>query len=382
VTKLRESVVNLAVSLGSFAVCLVVAEMTLRFLPVPSGLMTVPVTHESPIFHFIPNRDFVQSRGWNFQRVNRGHVNNDGWVNNHDYRVSEDPPLVAVIGDSFVEAEMVPYAKTFHGLLATSYEGKIRFYSFGTSGAPLSQYLVWAQYAVRKFKARALIINVVGNDFDESRIEYKSSPGFWYYAPGADGELHLRLVEFYPGAMAALARHSALLRYLLFNLSALSKFDAVTNWFRRHDNNNEASPHYAGFTLANPSPQRVADSKEAVDAFLRDLSQIGLSAQCIAFTVDGSRYPDRVKSDAGTFFDIMRRYFIEQASARGYEPIDLDPLFLARHQETAERFEFPNDGHWNANGHHVVADALRSSRLLNSGCHLQTADTNERASGL
>jgi hypothetical protein len=135
VTKLRESVVNVAVSLGSFAVCLFVAEMMLRFLPVPSGLMAVPVTHESPIFHFIPNRDFVQSRGWNFQRVNRGHVNNDGWVNNQDYRVSEDPPLVAVIGDSFVEAEMVPYAQTFHGLLATLYEGKTRFYSFGTSGA-------------------------------------------------------------------------------------------------------------------------------------------------------------------------------------------------------------------------------------------------------
>jgi hypothetical protein len=82
-------VVNVAVSLGSFAICLVVAEMTLRFLPVPSGLVTVPVPHESTIFHFIPNRDFVQSRGWNFQRVNRGHVNNDDWVNNQTADTNE-----------------------------------------------------------------------------------------------------------------------------------------------------------------------------------------------------------------------------------------------------------------------------------------------------
>jgi len=55
----------------------------------------------------------------------------------------------------------------FHGLLAKLFEGKLRFYSFAASGAPLSQFLVWARYAVSKFKARALVINVVGSDFDQ-----------------------------------------------------------------------------------------------------------------------------------------------------------------------------------------------------------------------
>src|SRR5262249_710427 len=121
------------------------------------------------------------------------------------------------------------------------------------------------------------------------------------------------------------------------------------------------------------SPPRVVASKAAVDAFLRDLSQIGLSPQCIAFTVDGFRYPDLVKRDVGTFFDIMRRYFIEQASPPGYDAADLHSLFLAQYQETGERFDFfPNDSsHFNANGHRVIADALRSSRLLNSGCQLE-----------
>ena len=81
--------------------------------------------------------------------------------------MSEYPPLVAVIGDSFIEAQMLPYAQTFHGLLAKLFEGKLRFYSFAASGAPLSQFLVWARYAVSKFKARALVINVVGSDFDQ-----------------------------------------------------------------------------------------------------------------------------------------------------------------------------------------------------------------------
>ena len=361
-SKGRGVLLNLTLLVASTIFCLVVAEAALRFFPVTSGLHALPVSKDSPVFRFSPNRDFIFSRDWSFNMINRGHVNNDGWVNNQDYRVTDYPPLVAVIGDSQVEAAMMPYPQTFHGLLAKLFEGKLRFYSFGASGAALSQYLVWARYAVSKFKARALVINVVGNDFDESRIEYISSLGFWYYAPGADGGLHLQLVEYHPGAMTALVRHSALLRYLALNLGAVFKFYAVMNWFRPHDDSN------AGFTLANPSP-RIAASKAAVDAFLRDLGQIGLPAQCIAFTVDGFRYPDRVERDAGTFYDIMRRYFIERASTRGYEAIDLDPLFLARYQETAERFESPNDPHWNANGHRVAAEALRSSRLLNSDCH-------------
>jgi hypothetical protein len=369
-SKGREVLLNSTLLVAATIFCLMLAEAILRFFPVMSGLHALPVSRDSPVLHFSPNRDFIYSRDWYFDMTNVGHVNNDGWVNNQDYRVSEYPPLVAVIGDSQVEPAMVPYPQTFHGLLATLFEGKLRIYSFGASGAPLSQYLVWARYAVSKFKARALVINVVRDDFDDSRIEYKSDPGFWYYAPGPDGELHLQLVEFHPGAMTALVRHSALLRYLALNLAAVYKFDAIMNWFRPHDDNNVGSLRYARSTLANPAPPRVAASKGAVDAFLRDLDQIGLPAQCIAFTVDGSRYPDRVERDAGTFFDIMRRYFLERVSARGYEAIDLDPLFLARYQETAERFDFSNDSsHFNANGHRVLADALRSSRLLNSGCH-------------
>jgi hypothetical protein len=360
-SKGRELLLNSTLLVASAIFCLVVAEAGLRFLPVMSGLHSLPVSKDSPVFRFSPDRDFVFSYGWNFSMVNRGHLNNDGWVNNQDYRASEYPPLVAVIGDSFVEAQMVPYAQTFHGVLAKLFEGKLRFYSFAASGAPLSQFLVWAQYAVSKFKARALVINVVGSVFDHSRIEYKSSPGFWYYTPGADGGLHLHLVEYHPGAMTALVRHSALLRYLAINLGIAYKFDAITNWFRPHND--------AGLTSESTAPPRIAASEAAVDAFLRDLGQIGLPAQCIAFTVDGFRYPDRVERETGSFFDILRRYFIERASTRGYEAIDLDPLFLARYRETAERFESPNDPHWNANGHRVAAEALESSRLLNSDCH-------------
>jgi hypothetical protein len=71
---------------------------------------------------------------------------------------------------------MVPYPKTLYGRLAEKLEGRFRVYSFGASGAPLSQYLIWASYAVHKYGARAAVINVVGNDFDESHVAYKAGP--------------------------------------------------------------------------------------------------------------------------------------------------------------------------------------------------------------
>ena len=92
---------------------------------------------------------------------------------------------------------MVRYPDTLQGRLAKSLEGDLRVYSYAASGGPLSQYLIWARHAVKEYGAVALIINVVGNDFDESLAMYKTAPGFWYYEPDANQVLHLRLYEFH-----------------------------------------------------------------------------------------------------------------------------------------------------------------------------------------
>jgi len=69
----------------------VLAEITLRFLPVSTSLFGQPVNETSPVFRFLPDRD---------------------------YEADTRSPLLAVIGDSYVEATMVPYAETLQGQLA------------------------------------------------------------------------------------------------------------------------------------------------------------------------------------------------------------------------------------------------------------------------
>ena len=321
-----------------------------------------PVTESSPIYHYSPDRSFVFSRDWNLDLVNRGRVNNAGFINDQDYRRNGQQPLLAIIGDSFIEAFMVPYANTIQGRLARALGSKARVYSFAASGAPLSQYLIWARLAVREYGAQALIINVVGNDFDESHIHYVQSPGYWVYAPEPDGQLRMHLVELRRGFMRSVLAHSVFARYLFINLHV--KEYAKLRSLRAHSSG-EGHVRFAGFTRADADPGRISASLAVMDAFFRDLPEYtGLPPDRITFTTDGFRYPKAAEEGKGTYFDQMGNAFEQRALSQGYEVLDLDRWFFADFRQFGQRFEYPHDGHWNDRGHAIAAKAILSSRLL------------------
>src|SRR5436305_290984 len=362
----RELLLSRLRSLASIVFCLAVAEIALRFLPVSTGLRSMPVTAADPVLHFTPNWPFTNSLGWNMHNVVHGRVNNAGFVNDQDY-APDGLPLIAVIGDSFIEAQMVPYGQSLQGRLATALKDKFRVYSFAGSGAPLSQYLIWGGYAVKECGARAVVMNVVGNDFDESLSAYRLGPGFWQYAPDADGVLRLRLNPHEASTLISLARHSALARYVIINLGvqnsllfALRPLGELI--FGKPAN---AAPRYAGNTDASADEKRVQDSLAAIDGFFHDVPErIGLPPERVLFTLDGFRYADAAQAGAGAYFDLMRRAFVEKAAALGYEVIDLDTRFIPRHARTGQSFEFYDDNHWNAAGHEVAFETVMASKLL------------------
>jgi len=206
----------------------------------------------------------------------------------------------------------------------------------------------------------------VGNDFDESLSAYRLGPGFWQYAPDANGALQLRLNPHRAGTLISLARHSALARYVIINLGVQNHIFAIRSLgeviFGKPAN---AAPRYAGNTDASTDEKRVRDSLTAIDAFLRDVPErVGLSPDRVLFTLDGFRYADAARDGAGTYFDLMRRAFMEKAAALGYEVIDLDTRFIPRQARTGESFEFTDDNHWNAAGHGIAAQAVLESKLL------------------
>jgi hypothetical protein len=359
----RELMLNALTVVVAVGVCLLAAEVVLRFLPVASSLRTLSVSPESPVFRVTPNRNFTFSREWDFVLANRGRVNNAGFINDQDYRKEDPLPLLAVVGDSMIEALMVPYPNTLQGRMAKALEGRARVYSFAASGAPLSPYLIWARHAVQDYGAKALVINVVGNDFDESHAAYATRPGFWHYVPDASQQLSLRLFEYRPSLLGRVVVSSALGRYLIFNLQAQAAWQSLKEvLFGRN-----AEARYVGNTDAVASAERLSRSLAVLDAFFRDLPiYAGLPPSHIMFVVDGLRYPDVAAAAAGTYFDRMRRAFLEKAASLGYSTIDLDPYFFEHHRRTGQRIEFERDAHWSAIGHGVVFDAVMTSAFLAS----------------
>jgi hypothetical protein len=348
--------------------CLLVAETVLRFLPVATGLWTLPVNASQPIFRFTPNREFLFSRDWNFSLTNRGRVNNDGFINDEDYAVNDPRPLLAAIGDSYVEAAMVPNRQTFYRRLADKLGQSGRVYSFGASGAPLSQYLVWAQYAAQKYQAAGLAIVVIGNDFDESLWTYNTRPGLHVYVRGPNNRLRLRRTDYAPSPFRFLVRHSALGRYLVFHLNALELArQTAARWgltSPAHAGTQAGTPQFVGNTSAAASAERVRDSYEAIAAFFDDLAtMVQIPPDRIVFLVDGARYERDAAVTERSYFGLMRARFMSEAAQRGYEVIDLQPWFVERSRDGQTRYEYLTDGHWNPIGHEVVAQALGASRL-------------------
>jgi hypothetical protein len=359
-TRRREFLLGTLTAVIAVVGCLLLAEVVLRFLPVASGMRTVEVTAEQPVFHFTPNRDFIYSRDWDMALVNRGHVNNAGFVNGQDYQKDGKLPLLAVIGDSMIEAAMVPFRETLHARLAAANAGRLRVYSFAASGAPLSQYLIWARHAVRDYGAQALLISVISNDFDESHAAYKTGPGFWLYVPDSSGELRLRLFEYRPGLLRNLVTASALGRYLAINMQVGARFLEIKSLL------------FGGPAMAAPGDstmpaeeKRVRDSVAAIEAFFRDLpAYAGLPPSRILFTVEGFRYATLAAARAGGYLDRVRKALLTKAAAHGYEAIDLDPPFFEHYRNTGERVEFARDGHWTGVYHGVAFGAVMKSRFM------------------
>ena len=345
---------------------LVCLETVARVVPVNEGPQALSVNDANPIFRYRPNRDFVWSAGWNFSAVNEVKVNNFGFVNDQDYDPDGTGALLAVIGDSFVEAFRVPFEHTCQGRLAARLNGTARVYSFGVSGAPLSQYLAYAEYVRDTFRPAGLAIVIIDNDYDQSLAKYGLQRGKHQFVERGGGRLALERsdLEFRP--RYRLVRGSALARYVAINLGMAR--ERTYRLFTGEDSDARV-----------PEADRatwVVDSKRAVDAFLDMLpAASGLEPKRIMFIVDGIRprvYGSDVpeweqgvyREDVG-YVDAMRRYFIENVVRRGYETIDLEPAFAAHYRLHRTQFDWlPLDEHWNALGHEVCSEAAAGSELL------------------
>jgi len=342
-----------------FLAALCLLELVCRLLPVSDSLKTQPVNRESPILHFLPDRELLLSQGALFQIRARKRTNNYGYLADVDYRPSGRPKMV-VIGDSYVEARQIENSRSMHGLLhAIAAENSAEVYGIGSAGSALPQYLAYARYALEEFEPASLCIVIIGNDFDESLAAYKTEPGFHYFKKTDRGYQTVRL-DFEPTVLTRFLRSFALVRYLYLNVCIDRIRFALP--LKPHD-----SPAHVGNVARHADHEKILRSREAVDFFLESLAAVAGGIP-VLFVVDGLRpalYEDENCGRAtASYFADMRSYFQFRAQEKNFEVIDLNPIFCEHFHATGERLEFPGDGHWNERGHRLAAQAVAQSETF------------------
>jgi hypothetical protein len=346
-------------TLGAGALLL---EVALRFLPVNEGCRTAPVNAQQPIITCEPDRTFTWSRFPDFSMTNRVRSNNLGFINDQDYTADSPLPLVAVIGDSMVEALMVPYADTLHGRMARALEGRARVYSFAASGAQLAQYLAYASWVRDRYRPAAVVFVVAPNDFDASLRRRADAPGFHYFAEAAAAGFALERVDFDPGPSRAIVRRSRLLLYLAINVEIDRQIARLRG---RLPEPGEA----AGGDASDDA--RLHDSRLAAALFLdRVVADAGVPVERIALVMDAGRPIPRTHAEAEArrtsqaHDEVIRREFLAEARARGFTALDAVEVFLDGAGDAAPAMEFPHDSHWTGTAHGRVAAALLATPVL------------------
>ncbi|TVT75576.1 MAG: hypothetical protein FHP92_11510 [Denitromonas halophila] len=311
-------------------------ELTLRLLPVSSATMVD--YHVSPtILTYPPHHDFTVSTGWDMKNAQRLRSNNVGFVDTQDF--VPNPSAIAVIGDSFVEANMLAPDQRVGPALARVLNNAT-VYSLGGPGSSLLDYAERAQLASQQWGVQRFVFVLEVGDVRQALCGSGNHQGPCIN-PGSGALEAFRLPA--ASGLKTWARHSALAQYvfsqLKFNPSAL----------------------LASLGSKKTAPQKGGNQSDPVSPQLaraiitRFLDALPSTAQPPVLLIDGARG----RSSTETNWNLAHMALLkEMAKAAGARVIDLAPRFDAWHATSALSLEVgPYDGHWNPIGHQIAAEA-------------------------
>lgn len=326
-------------------VALLALELGLRLMPVSMGLYRTQQYERWPLQSYEPGKPYTYSHTWALRNAHRGTTNNYGHIAPFDFRKNAGP--VIVMGDSFVEALMNDYGDTLQGRLGSRLGAIDRVYGLGVSGLSISEYLAQSRLARGEFGPTAAVIMISDGDLTQSTV-----PGVGHYHFAFErGSVALRYNPLYGETVVkTIRRHIgevSLYRYLEANLGF--SLDRFSRWVRF-----QPSPP------AEPAAREPSSLRPVVDYFLDQLAPaLGVAPRCVVFLLDSDRYAIYKPELATKRIDApdLRSYFVEQARARGFHAVDLDPVFRKAYADQRLKFDYwPIDRHWNALGHDLAAD--------------------------
>ena len=347
---------------------LILAEIALRLLPVSQGFYLDDITVDQPVARRLPDRHGVSSVGWSMTDASRVWINGQGFIYHRDFDRETDEKRIVIIGDSQIEAPLIPTEVSLAKTMERNLNDRIRVFPVGMSGAPLSQYLVWYQYMRETYDPELVIFVISPNDYDESFEAYGLFPGFHYFSENPDGGISLRLREYRRTLFSRIASSSDLAAYLLNNLGLMTFLKAQFRKIVVEDQRaltrleESAAPSPSTDTSDTSNDQRFAAGLQAIKLFFERLDQGERSRPEILFLMapenQGAYSNSEFIQPDSTRYSRLGEALRSAASSNGYTAADLKPVFHRDFENCGFPLEFSNDVHWSVRGQAVVANML------------------------
>lgn len=330
------------------AVMLILMEVMLRVLPIVSGVhrQNPPSAHASA--RLTPGHAYRWSLGWDLRHVVHGRTNDMGFLSPHEY--SREQPAIALIGDSFVEAQMLAHEESLAGHLDAHARGKLHTFNFGISGAALPHYLGIAREMGEQFQFDSAVVVVTGSDYEEG-FEHKE--GMYGWGKDPEAELVSLVPSITRGGVRDVVRSLALVRYFRANLKL-----TPARLFA-HTRPSECRPQ----ALKEIDYKRLAAYVDALPQALRlDPARIVLVFNKGSNT-DIYERVDRghVRADAAcpTVDALALTELRKLARARGMKLVDAEEVLEAHYRVSRQALDFkPIDSHWNGLATRIIADEI------------------------
>lgn len=308
-------------------------ELLFRVLPVSTATLTG--YHIDPlILTYPPHHRFTLSEGWALERAHTHRANNYGFLASEDF--APDPAGVAVIGDSYVEANMLQEPDRLSARLAAHAPG-IRWWALGGPGSNLLDYAHRAAWATRTLQARRFVFVIESGDIVQARCASGNVHGVCINP--ASGTL-TEQPQAGADMLKRIARESALAQYLFSQLKLSAA--GLAGIFQHID-----APQQP--VRAPESEPLKAIDRAAVTAFLERLNALAPTEAVFVIA-------DPVNPDVHGYGLAHLELAVRNA---GYRVVRPGPLFSQHAAQGGLSLRVsPQDGHWNVLANDIVARAV------------------------
>ena len=349
---------NSSISISSFlrallgaataaAVLAVVLEIGLRGLPIVSGVhRQSPQSSEPASARLVANHEYTWSMGWDLRHVVKGKTNAMGFISPYAY--TAETPAVALLGDSFVEAQMLAYDESLAGRLDAKLGGMHAF-NFGLSGAALPHYLGIAREMGARYRFAAAVVVATGMDYEEG---FETKEGLYRWGADPQRELISLVPAVERSSVVTVAREMALIRYARANLKL-----TAGKVFARH-----ADAPCEPRRLSAVDLRRLAEYVDQLPAALH------LAPHRVVMVFNSGSNADlyervdrgRARRPACPTVDSLALAELRRlAAASGMKVLELDDLLEAHYRQYRRALDFkPVDSHWNGTATALVADEI------------------------